>query len=121
MGGGVTDPDQLTDAVLEGDTPLVRLAVSEALTVLLAERVEEGVLAGVPLPELVGEGEAVCVPVPDALTLPLRLRLGVTDGEAPRVTLPVGDSESVLLADSVEVGVAAGVPVLVPVGLTVPD
>ena len=121
VGGGVADPDQLTDPVLEGDTPLVRLAVGELLCVELEERVGEGVLEGVLLAVPLGVAVAVCVPLRVALTLPLRLRLGVAEGDAPLVRLPEGVADVVLLLDSVEVGVVAGVPVLVLVGLTVPD
>jgi len=59
--------------VFEGEAPLVREAVGEALVVELAESVGEGVAEAVPVPLEVGD--MVGVPVP--------LLLRVTEGEAP--------------------------------------
>ena len=51
------------------------------------------------------------------MALPLRLTLAVLEALAPRVTDAVGEALSVELAESVEEGVAAGVLLLLPVGV----
>ena len=62
VGGGVAEALKLVLPELEADAPVERVAVGEALSVVLAEVVEEGVGAAVAVPVPVGDG--VCVPVP---------------------------------------------------------
>ena len=56
------------------------------------------------------------VPLCVGVAEPLKDALPLLDAEAPLVTEAVGDTDTVLLAVRVEVGVAAGVPLLVAVG-----
>ena len=98
--------------VTEGDTPGGRDAVGEAVRVLLALSVEEGVGASVPVPLAV----ELCVPegvgVTGGVALPDWLIEGVCDALAPLVRDAVALVEVVLLALTVLVGVL--LPVLVP-------
>ena len=79
--------------VMEGEAPMLRLAVGLAVALLLKERVEEGVEQGVaveePVPLPVREADGVGT----ALTLPERLMLPVMEGEAPLLRLPVGEED----------------------------
>jgi len=99
--------------------PRGSVTVGEGDTVVLPERVVEGVPDAVPVgvgvPEPVGVGVALCVA--DALTL--ADRVGEADREAPLLRDAVGDSEAVLLALSVDEGVGCGVRVPLPVGVGV--
>ena len=69
--------------MLEGEAPLVREAVGEALVVELAERVVEGVGAAVPVPLEVGVPLDVPEGVRDAVALQERDTLPVLLAEAP--------------------------------------
>jgi hypothetical protein len=113
---GVADPLREVEPVLLADAPVEREAVGEALSVLLAEVVEEGVGAAVAVPVPVSDG--VCVPVPVWLDVPLPFSdtEPVMLAEAPEVRDAVGDADTVVDALTVEVGVGAAVPVTVPVG-----
>jgi hypothetical protein len=73
-----------------GETPAVREAVGDALTVELPLTVEDGVAGGVPVPDPVGEAVAVGV----LELLPLLL------GEAPCVIEGVAESDTVVLGDA---------------------
>jgi hypothetical protein len=100
--------------VMEGETPLVREAEGEVLTVVLPDWVLLGVSDAVPVP--VGVGLPVLVAVADleAVVLPVGLLLPLLEGEAPAVREAVGDPETVLLLDRVLVGEREAVPVPVP-------
>jgi hypothetical protein len=116
------------DAVLDAEAPGVSGGVADALVVVLALTVEEGVDGGVlvPVPEVVTVG----VPVPLTLAVPLPLSEvdAVLEAEAPSVSDEVGDALVVVLALTVEEGVGggepiplcAGAPVGVPVAVKVP-
>jgi hypothetical protein len=103
VGGGVALPVNEMVPELEGLMPMVRGAVGEAVTVVLGERVEEGVGAGVAV---VVDAGAVALPVAEALA------------EALAVQAPLG--EMAALADSVKTGSsvksAEGEPVKVKAG-----
>jgi hypothetical protein len=92
-------------------------AVGEALSVELAESVEEGVGAGVPLPVLDGVEVSVGVGVAGGVTLPEWELLEVLLALAPCVSEAVGEALSVLLALRVEDGVGAAVPLPLSVGV----
>ena len=119
VGGGVPLLDSELLPVWDGEAPLVREGVGEALTVELAESVEEGVEAAVPVPLV--EGVPVEVPegVWDAVALLEKDVLGVLLAEAPGLSEAVGEADTVELAESVVDGVGAGVPVPLPVGVAV--
>ncbi len=51
----------------------------------------------------------------DGVALDERELLAVLEGDAPAVSEAVGEADSVLEADEVELGVSAGVPLLEPV------
>jgi hypothetical protein len=118
---GVPVPLSELEPVLEADTPAVREGVGDALTVLLALMVEEGVLVAVPEPVLVGVTVGVPLPVGLAVTLPLKLALPLLDADAPDVSEGVDDELLVELPLSVVVAVTDAVPVPVLVGVTVGD
>ena len=105
--------------VMEGEAPTERDAVGEALTVLLAESVEEGVGAAVPVPDTVGVGDRVALGVGCGVPLLDCELLPVAEGEAPTEREAVGEALVVPLAESVEEGVGAGVPVPLVVELPV--
>jgi len=102
-----------------GLAPFVSEEVGEEDSVELAERVVEGVIDAVLVPELVGvseeEGEGVCVPV----GLEDRELLPVFDAESPFEIEEVGVTVSVLLPLSVEEGVSDPVRVPLFVGVAV--
>ena len=100
--------------VLEGDTPRVRDAEGVADTVVLADNVEDGVTALVPVP--LGVAHAVDVPVPLWLDVPLldRDRDGVMLADSPVDSEGVGEDDRVELALVVDERAAASVPVLLP-------
>ena len=100
--------------VMEGETPLVREAEGEVLTVVLPDWVLLGVSDAVPVP--VGVGLPVLVAVADleAVVLPVGLLLPLLEGEAPAVREAVDEPETVLLLDRVLVGEREAVPVPVP-------
>ncbi len=117
--GGVAALDKEVLAVLLAEAPAEREAVDEADTVVLQERVVEGVKDPVPVPLTVGEpvgeelGVGGGVPLLESELLPL------LEGVAPLVSEAVGEADSVELADMVVEGVIGLVPVPVPVGVGV--
>ena len=113
-GVALLDKDVLP--VFDGDAPAVSDAVGEALSVELAEMVEEGVGPAVPLLLPVGVPEEVAEGVDAGVMLPERDTLGEVEELAPLDSDAVGEEDSVLLSESVEEGVGAGVEELDPVG-----
>ena len=105
--------------MFEGEAPLVREAVGEALVVELAESVLEGEGAAVPVPLEVGVPVDVPEGVRDAVALLERDTLPVLLADAPGLSEAVGEAVTVLLAESVVEGVGAAVPVPVLVGVPV--
>ena len=103
------------EPVLLAEAPAVKVAVGEALMVLLALVVEEGVDAAVVVP--VPVGDTVRVPVSDWLGvwLPLRETEPVVLEDAPGESEAVGDTDKVADALTVEEDVDAAVPDPVPV------
>ena len=99
--------------VMEEEAPFVNEEVGEELTVDEPVKVEEVVGVGVDVEDNVGVGvdSADTDPVPEVLGL--EDTEGVFEGEAPLVKLGVGETLTVLLPLTVDVGVAAGVLVLV--------
>ena len=97
--------------------PFVSEEVGEEDNVELAERVVEGVIDAVLVPELVGvtveEEEGVCVPE----ELEVRELLPVFDADSPFEIEAVGDTVIVLLPLKVEEGVMEGELVLLDVGV----
>ena len=102
-----------TEAVMEGLTPKGSVEVGEGDTVVLPERVEEGVSD----PVLVGVGVPVAVRVAlgvgGAVALPLLDTVGVADGHAPLVRDAVGDGDGT--EDGVSVFSGVGLPETLPV------
>ena len=111
----------LKDALplLEEDTPLVREAVGDIETVLLAVSVEVRVDNGVPLLVAVGELDGVPVPLCVAVAELLSEFEPVLEAEAPDVNDAVGDADVVPLLLTVVLAVAFPVPLLV--GVAVPE
>ena len=105
--------------VLEGEAPLVREAVGEALVVELIESDVEGEGASVPVPLEVGVPVDVPEGVRDAVALLERDTLPVLLADAPGLSEAVGEAVTVLLAESVVEGVGAAVPVPETVGVPV--
>jgi hypothetical protein len=123
---GVPVPLIEIEPVLDAETPAVSEDVGDVLTVLLALRVDEGVMDAVPVPELVGELVkllvGVCVGVDVALTLPLP----ELEADAPSVRDAVGVADVVPLAARFKrlparlagpAGAVAGIALLAMVGL----
>jgi hypothetical protein len=119
VGDAVEEPDRDTLAVALGEAPDEREAVGEALCVLLALVVEEGVGAGLPVALLVGLTVRVGVDVSGGVALLVRDMDAVTEALAPGESEDVGLMLRVLLPESVLLGVAALVPLLDGVGLPV--
>ena len=121
VGVGVAVLELLSDALpeLDAEAPVVKEGVGEALTVLLADTVVLAVPEDVPVP--VGVLAPVEVPVGDVVAVMLELKemLPVLDADAPVVSEGVGEALTVLLADSVVLGVPGGVGVPVPEPLPV--
>ncbi len=106
---------------MEGEAPLVREAVGEALVVELIESDVEGEGASVPVPLEVGVPVDVPEGVRDAVALLERDTLPVLLAEAPGVSEAVGEAVTVLLlAESVVEGVRELVPVPLGVGVPAP-
>ena len=104
------------EPVLEADAPAERGAVGETETVLLLLTVELGVGVAVPVPVGLGEAVGVAVGVGDGVVELLSEFEPVLEADAPAERDPVGETDTVLLPLSVELGVSAAVPVLVTVG-----
>ena len=121
VGAGVRDPLKDALSLLDGEAPLVREAVGDAETVLLAESVEVRVAVDEAVLVAVEELDGVPVPLCVAVTELLSELEPVLDAEAPSVTEPVVEEESVLLLLTVVLAVAFPVPlpegVVVPVGV----
>jgi hypothetical protein len=125
VGLEVTLPLKLALPVLEADAPDVSEDVGDVLTVLLALRVDEGVMGDVPVPELVG----VLVELPVGVCVGVIVLLREVDpvllAEAPEEMEAVGDMETVELPltvvdavfDAVLVPELVGVPDLLLVGV----
>jgi hypothetical protein len=122
---GVPVPLIEIEPVLDAETPAVSEDVGDVLTVLLALRVDEGVMGDVPVPELVG----VLVELPVGVCVGVIVLLREVDpvllAEAPEVIEAVGDMETVELPltvvdavfDAVPVPELVGVPVILLVGV----
>jgi hypothetical protein len=104
--------------VCEGLAPTDRLEDGEAVAVLLALSVDDGVCRGVTVAEALGVGvalsEGVCEGVCEGVAEGVEDPLGVALGEAPLDRLLVGDNVTVLLPDSVALGVPEAVSVPLP-------
>ena len=116
VGAGEALPLREVLPVFEGEAPAVKEAVGEALCVLLADNVEVGVTAAVPLAVPVEDAVGVGVGVGAPEALPLREVLPVLLALAPAVKDAVGEDETVELALRVVLGVANGVTEPVAVG-----
>ncbi len=101
----------LLEALQLGLAPTVRELVGLLLTVELALRVEEGVGAAVPVPELLGVPVEEALGVAVGVELPEREEVLVVEAEAPGERLEVALALTDELALSVLEGVGTGVPV----------
>lgn len=101
--------------VTDGDAPLVREAVGEAERVELALRVKVCVGAGVPVAE--GVLEAVAEGVTGGVALLDKDVLAELELLAPIVRPPVGEGETVELAERLLLEVTALVPVTLALGV----
>jgi hypothetical protein len=115
VAGGVEEAEKEALPEALGDAPWEREGVGERLTVLLPLSVEDGVVAPVPVPLLVGlpveEGEGDCVPV----GLEDKELLPVLEAESPFEMEAVGEAVIVLLPLTTEEGLPEGVPL--PLGV----
>ena len=102
--------------VLEADAPALSEPLGDSVVVLLPLSVEVGVTAAVPVEVPVGEMVAVGEAVPLGVPLEDSEVEDVLEGDTPRVRLPVGDWDTVVLALTVLLAVAREVPVGVQVG-----
>ena len=103
---------QDTEPVLDAEAPTVTDAVDDIDVVLLALRVVEGVLEGVGKPEGVQVPDGVLLPVSVGMTEALKEGLPLLEDDAPLVREAVGVAKEVVLAETVKVLVAVGVPLL---------
>ena len=105
--------------VLEGEAPSETGGVGDTLTVELVDREGLGVAAGVPVPEGVSVPDGVAEGVVESEPLLLCEMEPVLEALAPLVRDGVAEMLTVVLADTVELGVMDGVGVAEGVG--VPD
>jgi hypothetical protein len=110
--GGVALLLRLVLPLLEALAPSVRDAVALGDTVLLADAVLVGVLAGVGVAEPEDVPVGVSLGVFAAVGLPDQDVLGVADAEAPLLKLPVALPDCVEEAEGVVLGLSEPVPLL---------